>query len=110
VSGTGAVKALVDAERLCGAYVPRWLATPGMGMNKIAEYYSDPVKQRSDASSLRTSFFAKRIALGTGPLWSLARAATYLGARARHVVRHRTLADASTGTALPTGPVPVPKA
>ena len=31
VSGTGAAKALLDAERLCNVYIPQWLATPGMG-------------------------------------------------------------------------------
>ncbi len=32
VSGTGAAKALLDAERLCNVYVPQWLATPGMSV------------------------------------------------------------------------------
>jgi len=97
VSGTGAVKALVDAERLCNIYVPRWLATPGMGVNKIGQFYADPEKRRTDAASLHTSLFARRMALGTGPLWSLARTATYFGARARHMLRHRTLADVAVG-------------
>ena len=59
VSGTGAAKALLDAERLCNVYVPAWLATPGMGVEKIAQYYNDPEKRRSDAHSFRTSVFAK---------------------------------------------------
>ena len=30
-AGTGARKAMMDAERLCHGYIPQWLATPGMG-------------------------------------------------------------------------------
>src|SRR4029077_1136346 len=41
VSGTGAAKALLDVERLCNAYIPAWLATPGMSVGKIAQYYND---------------------------------------------------------------------
>lgn len=97
VSGTGAVKALVDAERLCSRYVPAWLATPGMGVEKITRYYEDADKDRTDAHALRTSLFAKRMALGTGPLWRAVRWGYYAGGRARHFVRHafaRTDADA----------------
>ena len=47
---------------------PAWLATPGMGAEKIAQYYDDPQKRRSDAHSFRTSIFAKRVALGEGLL------------------------------------------
>jgi 2-polyprenyl-6-methoxyphenol hydroxylase-like FAD-dependent oxidoreductase len=94
VSGTGAVKALIDAERLCNRYVPAWLATPGMGVDKIAQYYADPDKRRCDAQSLRTSLFAKRMALGEGPLWRTLRWGYYAGGRGRHFIRHGALARA----------------
>jgi 2-polyprenyl-6-methoxyphenol hydroxylase-like FAD-dependent oxidoreductase len=98
VSGAGAVKALVDVERLCNRYVPAWLATPGMSVEKIAQFYHDAEKRRSDARALRTSLFARRLALGAGPLWSAVRWSYYAGGRARHFVRHgalaRTRADA----------------
>jgi 2-polyprenyl-6-methoxyphenol hydroxylase-like FAD-dependent oxidoreductase len=92
VSGTGAVKALVDAERLCSRYVPAWLATPGMGAAKIAQYYADPDKRRSDAQSLNTSLFARRTALGEGALWKIVRRGYYVGARARHFIKHGAFA------------------
>jgi 2-polyprenyl-6-methoxyphenol hydroxylase-like FAD-dependent oxidoreductase len=92
VSGTGAVKALVDVERLCNRHVPAWLATPGMSLEKIAQYYDDADKCRSDARSLRTSLFAKRMALGTGPLWRAVRWGYYAGGRARHFVKHGAFA------------------
>lgn len=47
-AGTGARKVLTDVERLCNVHVPQWLATPGMGLDKIAAFYDDPVKQACD--------------------------------------------------------------
>jgi 2-polyprenyl-6-methoxyphenol hydroxylase-like FAD-dependent oxidoreductase len=94
VSGTGAAKALVDAERLCNVYVPQWLATPGMSVEKIAQFYHDPEKLRSDAYSLRTSLFAKRAALGQGLLWTAFRWSYYAGSQARNFLEHGELAVA----------------
>src|SRR5437588_11809475 len=42
-AGTGAGKALMDVQRLCNVHIPQWLATPGMGVEKIETYYDDPV-------------------------------------------------------------------
>jgi 2-polyprenyl-6-methoxyphenol hydroxylase-like FAD-dependent oxidoreductase len=100
VSGTGAAKALVDVERLCNVHVPNWLATGGMGAEKIAQYYADPEKRRSDAHALRTSLFARRIALGEGLLWSALRWGTYAGALGRHLLGHRALAALPPGGAV----------
>ena len=94
VSGTGAAKALLDAERLCNVYVPAWLATPGMGVEKIAQYYNDPDKRRSDAHSLRTSVFAKRAALGEGLLWTAFRWSYFAGAQARNFLERGELVAA----------------
>jgi len=88
VSGTGAAKALVDAERLCGAYVPQWLTTPGVGVEKIAQFYNDAEKRQSDAHSFRTSIFAKRAALGEGLLWTAFRWSYFAGAQARNFIEH----------------------
>jgi 2-polyprenyl-6-methoxyphenol hydroxylase-like FAD-dependent oxidoreductase len=86
VSGTGASKALVDVERLCNVHVPAWLASPGMGVEKIAQYYEDAEKHRSDTHSFRTSMFAKRAALGEGLLWTAYRWGYYAGALGRHLI------------------------
>ena len=93
VSGTGAAKALLDAERLCGVHVPAWLKTPGMGVEKIAQYYNDAEKKRMDTHSLRTSIFAKRAALGEGLLWTAFRWSYYAGAQARNLLEHGELAE-----------------
>ena len=49
--GVGANKVLTDVERLCNAHIPRWLATPGMGTEKLAGFYADPIKRACDAYS-----------------------------------------------------------
>ena len=93
VSGTGAAKALLDAERLCNIHVPAWLATGGMGVEKIAQYYNDPEKRRSDTHSFRTSMFAKRAALGQGLLWTAFRWGYFAGAQGRHFLEHGERAE-----------------
>ena len=55
-AGTGARKVLVDVERLCNVHIPRWLETPGIGEEKIATFYDDPVKQASDAYSTEKAY------------------------------------------------------
>jgi len=69
IPGTGIGKLLTDADRLARVHVPAWLATPGMGRDKIAAYYADPVKQACDARSLRASLYARGLAVETGTLW-----------------------------------------
>ena len=44
-AGTGTGKVFTDVERLCNVYIPRWFATPGMGAEKIAAFYDDPVRR-----------------------------------------------------------------
>ena len=93
VSGTGAAKALLDVERLCSVYIPAWLATRGMSVGKIAQYYNDAEKKRSDAHSLQTSVFAKRAALGQGLLWTAFRWGYFAGSQARNFLEHGELAE-----------------
>lgn len=68
-AGTGAGKALTDVERLCNVHIPNWLATPGMGKEKIAAFYDDPVKRASDESSREAAFFFRSLSTEQGALW-----------------------------------------
>lgn len=86
VSGTGASKAMVDAERLCNIYAPRWLQQPVISAEDVAQFYNDPLKQASDKHSRAVSLFAKRLALEQGLGWRLYRRARLAGSRARNVV------------------------
>jgi 2-polyprenyl-6-methoxyphenol hydroxylase-like FAD-dependent oxidoreductase len=78
-SGTGASKAIVDVERLCNVHVPQWLATAGMSVEKVAAFYADPEKTRSDVHSMKASLFAKRIAIETEFRWSAYRLVRFAG-------------------------------
>ena len=67
-AGTGARKALVDAERLCNVLIPRWLATPGRGEDKIAMFYDDPVKRACDEYCVDKAFGLRAFTLDTSPV------------------------------------------
>ena len=51
-AGTGVNKVLTDVERLCNVHIPHWLASQGMGAEKIAGFYDDRTK--SPATPLRS--------------------------------------------------------
>jgi 2-polyprenyl-6-methoxyphenol hydroxylase-like FAD-dependent oxidoreductase len=76
-AGTGARKVLVDVERLCNAYVSRWLATPGMGEGKISAFYDDPVKQACDALSAKKAFALRSFSIDPTLPWAALRGAKF---------------------------------
>ncbi len=73
VTSNGIGKALADVDRLCHAYVPRWLETPGMARDKIAAYYDDPVKQARDRLALAESLNARSFKVDATLPWRLRR-------------------------------------
>jgi 2-polyprenyl-6-methoxyphenol hydroxylase-like FAD-dependent oxidoreductase len=77
-AGTGAGKALVDVERLCNAHIPHWLGTPGMGADKIATYYADPVKLAYDKFAITKAFWLKSISIDPGMTWAARRWARFV--------------------------------
>jgi 2-polyprenyl-6-methoxyphenol hydroxylase-like FAD-dependent oxidoreductase len=93
-AGTGAGKALMDVERLCNVHIPQWLTTPGMGADKIAAFYDDPVKSAYDAWCDRKAFGLKLFSLGTGPYWTMQRWAKFTLQWLKGAV-HRTPQDAA---------------
>lgn len=72
-AGTGAGKVLMDVERLCNVHIPRWLASDGMDVDKIAAFYDDPVKRAYDAESLAKAFRLRAVSTSPGLAWSLRR-------------------------------------
>lgn len=83
IPGTGIGKVLVDVERLCRVYVPRWMDLPNIDRAATADFYADPVKAASDAESLRASVYARAIGTATGLPWKARRLRNYVG---RHVI------------------------
>lgn len=78
-AGTGVNKVFTDVERLCHVHVPRWFATPGMGAEKIAAFYDDPVKRACDADSLARAFYVRSISIDAGILWQARRWGKFIG-------------------------------
>jgi 2-polyprenyl-6-methoxyphenol hydroxylase-like FAD-dependent oxidoreductase len=108
-AGTGVNKVLTDVERLCHVHIPKWLATPGMGADKIAAFYDDPVKQACERYSIDKAFYLRQISTETGAVWGARRFAKFLG----HVglglgrrVRARLAAPASDGATTVTPELP----
>lgn len=76
-AGTGCNKVFTDVERLCHAYVPAWLATPGMDADKIAAFYEDPEKLAADTQSRAKAFRLKSLSTEKGLTWSARRRGRY---------------------------------
>jgi 2-polyprenyl-6-methoxyphenol hydroxylase-like FAD-dependent oxidoreductase len=62
-TGTGLSKVLTDVDVLLDSCIRDWLATPGMGEDKIAQYYADPRKRAMDARSLAMALKRRRVAV-----------------------------------------------
>ena len=60
-TGTGSLKLFTDVERLCNAYVPVWMASPGMPVEKIRAFYEDPAKTSCDGLSVAKAHALRRI-------------------------------------------------
>ena len=78
-AGTGANKVFTDVERLCNVHVPQWLATPGMGEEKIAAFYDDAVKVASDSHSAAKAVYLRSLSTETGLAWSARRWTKFIG-------------------------------
>jgi hypothetical protein len=91
-AGTGAFKVVTDVERLCNVHVPRWLATAGMGQEKIAGFYDDAVKRACDRYSAQTAFFLRSFSIDARLAWGLRRGSKFvahLGAGTLHATIER---------------------
>jgi 2-polyprenyl-6-methoxyphenol hydroxylase-like FAD-dependent oxidoreductase len=86
-AGTGCNKVFTDVERLCNVYIPRWLATRGMGRDKIAAFYDDEVKVASDKYSRDKAFYLRSVSIETGVAWRARRVAKFLGHAGKGIAR-----------------------
>lgn len=87
VTGTGADKVFTDVERLCNVHVPRWMATRGMGVEKIGAFYADPVKVACDRRSFNKAFSARSDSTDEGLPWRARRWARFVGRLAMGTAR-----------------------
>lgn len=77
-AGTGCDKVFTDVERLCNVYIPQWLASDGMDVNKIAGFYADPVKRACDEWSAAKAFDFRSVSTATSPYWTAQRWARFM--------------------------------
>jgi 2-polyprenyl-6-methoxyphenol hydroxylase-like FAD-dependent oxidoreductase len=86
-AGTGTSKVFTDVERLCNVHIPRWLASDGMGVEKIGAFYADPVKNACDRNSFNKAFTLRSMSIDESLSWRARRWARFLGRLAIGVVR-----------------------
>lgn len=84
-AGTGVARLLVDVDRLCTEYAPRWLASAGMGTEKISQFYSDPAKVAADQQSLKMARFREALTSRSDIGWDVRRRLHFL----RRSLTHR---------------------
>ena len=77
-AGTGTTKVFTDVERLCNVYIPSWLATDGMDVQKIAEFYNDPVKTACETRSLAKAYHLRSLSTDNGLSWRAQRWARFV--------------------------------
>jgi 2-polyprenyl-6-methoxyphenol hydroxylase-like FAD-dependent oxidoreductase len=78
-AGTGANKVLTDVERLCNVHLPRWLASAGMGDDKIAAYYDDEIKKACDSFSTAKAHYLRSLSIDAGLSWRARRWGKLIG-------------------------------
>ncbi len=80
--GLGVERALTDVEAL-NRLLPAWLSSPGMGADKIAQFYRDPAKRATDARALRAAMYRRALCTETSWAWRAHRAKAYYTRRGR---------------------------
>ncbi|WP_445488864.1 FAD-dependent monooxygenase [Rhodopseudomonas sp. RCAM05734] len=107
-AGTGTDKVFTDVAQLCTVYIPNWLATGGMGAEKIAAFYDDPIKTSCDARSLAKAHHLRSLTLSNSLAWRAQRWARFvvrLGLGTLLAIRKRLgVRSASQRSAVPPQP------
>lgn len=77
-AGTGTTKVFTDVERLCNVYIPRWLSTEGMAVDKVAEFYDDPEKKACEARCLAKAYHLRSLSIDNRLSWRARRWARFI--------------------------------
>jgi 2-polyprenyl-6-methoxyphenol hydroxylase-like FAD-dependent oxidoreductase len=78
-AGTGCNKVFTDVELLCNLHIPRWLASAGMGEDKIAAFYDDEVKIACEKFCRDKAFYLRSFSTETAAAWHARRVAKFVG-------------------------------
>ena len=82
-AGTGVSRLLTDVQQL-SYLAPSWLQTPGMGADKIAAFYDDPVKVAMDAHALSLAEQRRSFTIDTSLTWRTRRQSQFIRRRIMH--------------------------
>lgn len=88
-AGTGISRLLNDIDVLCNVYIPKWFATPGMDVGKIAAFYKDPIKRCYDAEAVRVANYRRAVTTESSLSWKLHRHRVWLQNRVRLALGRR---------------------
>ena len=80
-TGMGLSKVLTDVDVLCSDCVPFWFATPGMGTDKMINFFDHPRKRATDAEALQNAFSHRRASTDRSLRWRIRRFRSYLAMR-----------------------------
>ena len=76
-AGTGTTKVFNDIQLLCNSYIPRWLASEGMDVDKIAAFYRDPEKVACEEDCLAKGYHLRSLSIDDGLSWRVKRWARF---------------------------------
>jgi 2-polyprenyl-6-methoxyphenol hydroxylase-like FAD-dependent oxidoreductase len=83
--GSGIGRILADVEAL-SRLMPSWLTTPGMGVDKLAQFYQDPAKRRFDDQALRDAKFRRALCSEASWRWKAYRTQYYYRRRTLGII------------------------
>ncbi|MEO8882722.1 MAG: FAD-dependent monooxygenase [Devosia sp.] len=86
-AGTGVDKVFTDVDLLCKTYIPAWLKTPGMGADKIGQFYDDAVKRACDTRTIDQAYALRALSIDPSPIWVWRRWRRFLGRGAIGLLR-----------------------
>ena len=86
-AGTGTDKVYTDVTQLCNVHVAQWLETAGMGIEKIAAFYADPLKVACDRRSFNEAFRLRAASVDESLSWWVQRRVRFVGQLARGTVQ-----------------------
>lgn len=87
-TGLGLHKILSDVGAL-SACIPSWLATQGMGADKMADFYNHPHKHAADSVALQRAHDERCLSIDTSILWQIHRFFLHLKWRLLTALRPR---------------------
>jgi 2-polyprenyl-6-methoxyphenol hydroxylase-like FAD-dependent oxidoreductase len=76
-AGTGTTKVFNDIQLLGNRYIPQWLASDGMGADKIAAFYADPDKIACEEACVAKAYRLRSLSIDDGLSWRMQRWARF---------------------------------